>query len=306
MTELVCVRQEWLVHESGTWSMNTQGCLLLPCLFACCKLQMCGIIGMKFLFESLGNMGREDTALAVLEKTDYPSLGFMAFNTFEKVMISHIRAPSACWHVGHTERSTDAAPYLGQPRTCIGLHWQWPLLTRFVQQHLTGGIGYEHVRCPYFSLSMPTCDVFPPDLCLLLHYQLPKATENLWELWDGYHEGVGMNSRNHHMFSSFSTFLVQLAGLEQAKTSFGHSKLLLRPSKTVGLSSASVESDFDHGKVHLEWERSGGLQSLKLPENTSKQLSCGSAGSGGVVKAIRFASWGTLLSSFGVGVVLCT
>ena len=38
---------------------------------------MCGIIGMKFLFEQLAAMGREDTALAVLEGTSYPSIGFM-------------------------------------------------------------------------------------------------------------------------------------------------------------------------------------------------------------------------------------
>ena len=30
------------------------------------------------------------------------------------------------------------------------------------------------------------------------------ATENLWELPDALREGIGMNSRNHHMWSSYS------------------------------------------------------------------------------------------------------
>ena len=36
----------------------------------------------------------------------------------------------------------------------------------------------------------------------------------MWELWDSPFEGTGMNSRNHHMFTSFSYYLVtQVAGV---------------------------------------------------------------------------------------------
>ena len=174
---------------------------------------MCGIIGMKFLFEQLAAMGREDVALSVLEKTDYPSLGFMAYNKYE------------------------------------------------------------------------------------------KATENTWELWDAYTEGTGMNSRNHHMFSSYSTYLVQHSGIAQAETSAGHKKLTLTPAKTRGLSQARVTSEFNNGKVSLEWERSGGVQCAKVPENTTLQLGCGSKG--GVIEHVRFASWGKphgTCGSFGVDV----
>ena len=38
---------------------------------------------------------------------------------------------------------------------------------------------------------------------------LEPATTNLWELPDAPAEGTGMNSRNHHMYSSFSGYLVQ-------------------------------------------------------------------------------------------------
>ena len=41
---------------------------------------------------------------------------------------------------------------------------------------------------------------------------LEPASENIWELWDSPFEGTGMNSRNHHMFSSYSHFLVTVVG----------------------------------------------------------------------------------------------
>jgi hypothetical protein len=81
-----------------------------------------GIIGYKFLHESLRAGGHEDQALANLENTDYPSIGYFFANEYE------------------------------------------------------------------------------------------PATSNLWELTDGFHEGNGMNSRNHHMFSSYSKYVVQRLG----------------------------------------------------------------------------------------------
>ena len=60
---------------------------------------------------------------------------------------------------------------------------------------------------------------------------LEKTTTNLWELPDAVAEGTGMNSRNHHMFSSFSAYLVQsVAGVRQAGGAAGHTELELRPS----------------------------------------------------------------------------
>jgi alpha-L-rhamnosidase len=42
-----------------------------------------GIIGGKFFFDVLAKMGKKDIALAVLEKTDYPSFGYMFSNKLE-------------------------------------------------------------------------------------------------------------------------------------------------------------------------------------------------------------------------------
>eukprot|EP01083_Nonionella_stella_P228578 809914_1 len=45
---------------------------------------------------------------------------------------------------------------------------------------------------------------------------LEPATASVWELWNGPKEGPGMDSRNHHMFSSVSAYLNNyVSGLQQ-------------------------------------------------------------------------------------------
>ena len=61
-----------------------------------------------------------------------------------------------------------------------------------------------------------------PSIGFLFANQWEPATENLWELMDGYSEGTGMNSRNHHMWSSYSHYIVQrLGGIAPAVGSAG-------------------------------------------------------------------------------------
>ena len=40
-------------------------------------------VGWKFLFDGLKAGGFEELALAILEQTDYPSVGFMMANEYE-------------------------------------------------------------------------------------------------------------------------------------------------------------------------------------------------------------------------------
>jgi alpha-L-rhamnosidase len=42
-----------------------------------------GIIGVKALFPALSEIGRHDVALDIAEQSDYPSWGYMAFNSIE-------------------------------------------------------------------------------------------------------------------------------------------------------------------------------------------------------------------------------
>jgi len=174
---------------------------LLATITAAKQHNKCGIIGMKFLFFALAGMGRKDTALAVLEQIDYPSIGYMAHNTLE------------------------------------------------------------------------------------------PASENLWELLDAPFEGTGMNSRNHHMFSSFSLYLVQeAAGIKQAEGSVGFERVVFSPASALGLRSANATVAAAHGTIGIEWERAGGLQCAKAPPTEPVYLSCGAGG--GVIKSVHFASHG--------------
>ena len=54
-----------------------------------------GIIGGKFLHDSLKAAGHEATALALLEQTDYPSLGFFFANTMEPATTNLWELPDA-------------------------------------------------------------------------------------------------------------------------------------------------------------------------------------------------------------------
>jgi hypothetical protein len=161
-----------------------------------------GIIGLRHVFSALEAAGDQDTALAVLSQTDYPSLGFEFAN------------------------------------------------------------------------------------------ELEKATTNLWELFDAPAEGTGMNSRNHHMFSSYSAYLVNsLAGLRQAPGSVGFRHVEMRPASARALAGADATLDLPSGPVSFRWTRSGGTQFDKVSENDTAELSCGPRG--GVITAVEFASFGT-------------
>lgn len=133
-----------------------------------------------------------------------------------------------------------------------------------------------------------------------MHFNnIEPATSNTWELWDSPTEGPGMNSRNHHMFSSISEFIVTTAG---GIDEFSCKRLsVLRPARVLGISWAHTSAGVECGDVHLSYRRAGGVQCAKVPEGRSEVnpmlpvvedvvLSCGP--DGGVITSIDFASWG--------------
>ena len=101
---------------------------------------------------------------------------------------------------------------------------------------------------------------------------LEKVTTNLWEIPDAPHEGTNMNSRNHHMFSSYSAYLVQsIAGITQKDGSAGFSHVELRASNAYALHSASASLDLPNGELRFEWVRSGGMQYDKVAEEAEEE-----------------------------------
>ena len=94
---------DWL-HQNGTYDTGIQTTFTLPLALGDIvpnasvpavtnafieSVQAAGLhsttgdVGAKAFFPALAAVGRKDIALAVLEKTDYPSFGFMKFNTLE-------------------------------------------------------------------------------------------------------------------------------------------------------------------------------------------------------------------------------
>jgi alpha-L-rhamnosidase len=132
------------------------------------------------------------------------------------------------------------------------------------------------------------------------------ATENLWELPDALREGIGMNSRNHHMWSSYSSYLVRkVAGVSQKNNSVAFSLVELFPGTNANefsdLSFASSTLMLKSGDLKWSWKRNGGTHCDRAAAEDEVHLDCGS---GGTITKVLFASYGyprgTVCSAFEV------
>ena len=134
-----------------------------------------------------------------------------------------------------------------------------------------------------------------PSYGLMIHNNLEPAT-TIWELWN---TSTGYSSRNHHMFSSISGWIVtDMTGLSIRN---GFKDIHYFPANSLGLSHVSVS--LQHPKpVHLSWRRNGGVQCAKeaenqsplnpnLPKHNDLSLSCGDE-DGGIIQKVLFSSYG--------------
>ena len=126
-----------------------------------------------------------------------------------------------------------------------------------------------------------------PSLGYFFANTLEKATENLWEIPDAPAEGTGMNSRNHHMWSSYSQYLVRSV----AGVGGDAQNTVLRPASVDELSSASVRMNTPNGVIAMSWENVGGIQTQRVAAGNGDavNLSCGE----GTVERVAFASFGS-------------
>ena len=108
-----------------------------------------------------------------------------------------------------------------------------------------------------------------------------------------------MNSRNHHMFSSISAWLLTSVGSLDAtggEAACDGAEIELRPAASLGVSFASTQRVTRCGQVRLEYRRHGGLQCARVPASPAPTapshvtLSCGAHG--GRIERVAFASWG--------------
>jgi alpha-L-rhamnosidase len=114
-------------------------------------------------------------------------------------------------------------------------------------------------------------------------YMFNNPYENattMWELWDAPMEGPGMNSRNHHMFSSIGAwFYSHLAGID-----FQSDLILIRPrmlseNKKQLLSKIDAQLSTLYGLVHVSYTRdekdtfaNSILLRVKIPTNANAKV----------------------------------
>ena len=166
----------------------------------------------------------------------------------------------------------------------IGTKFLLPVLTQLGQHSLAMEI-MEQVDYPSWGY--------------MLHNPYEPAT-TIWELWDCINGSAGLDSRNHHMFSSVSGWMMtDMIGLSMPEGAYGFNEIYFHPARTLDLSRASVS--LEHPKpISMSWQRSGGIQCAKSPEDQSSinpglpkhdglEVSCGEEG---VISNVLFASFG--------------
>jgi hypothetical protein len=171
--------------------------------------------------------------------------------------------------------------------------------------HVTGGITTTRHFFPVLS-QLKQHDIALkiiqetdyPSYGYMIHNDLEPATA-IWELWNSPTGSAGMDSRNHHMYSSVSGWMVtDMAGLSLKKR---FKEIHFHPARALGLSHVSVS--LEHPKpVHLSWQRNGGIQCAKqaenqspinpnLPKHNDLTVACGEE-DGGTIEKVLFASYG--------------
>ncbi|XP_065198492.1 alpha-L-rhamnosidase-like isoform X1 [Sycon ciliatum] len=173
------------------------------------------------------------------------------------------------------------------------------------KEHLTTGIIGSKFTLPVLSkmnegdLALQIVEQTDyPSWGWMVFNDIEPATA-IWELWDAWKEGPGMNSRNHHMFSSVSGWMrTHAVGFHITEP--GMKKLRFEPAKLTGLSWAQVSHD-EPRRVEFNWQRHGGTHCAKsaegpspinnkLPQSDPMHVTCGEHG--GVITSVDFASFG--------------
>ena len=138
-----------------------------------------------------------------------------------------------------------------------------------------------------------------PSWGFMLNNPFEPATA-IWELWNSFNGSSGMDSRNHHMFSSVSGWMMtHMVGLSMPEGSYGFNEIHFHPARTLDLSHASVSLE-NPKPISMSWQRNGGIQCAKSPEDRSSinpglpkhnglEVSCGKEGT---IVDILFASFG--------------
>ena len=174
--------------------------------------------------------------------------------------------------------------------------------------HVTSGIIGTKFLFPiltnlkYHDVAMEIAEQkdYPSYGYMLLNPYEPATS--IWELWNGWDGNSGMDSRNHHMFSSVSGwFRTGLVGLELVHGASLFSAVDLWPARITDLIHASTSFSYPH-KLEFSWKQYPRRVCFKFPEHPSGgnsllgdrktyTMSCPSEDS--MIEEVLFASFGT-------------
>lgn len=102
-------------------------------------------------------------------------------------------------------------------------------------------------------------------------YMLDNGATALWERWENL-SGEGMNSHNHPMFGSVSSwFYKYLAGINPDPLGPGFKRSIIHPRVVSGLDWVKATHQTGYGLLAVDWERHGATVDLSvtIPVNTT-------------------------------------
>lgn len=92
----------------------------------------------------------------------------------------------------------------------------------------------------------------------------------LWEKWD---VNVNADSKNHHMYSDFASWLIKtFAGVSINEQKCGELEFVLNPCFTSEVSSVDFDYDTVSGKISVSWIREGGKVKLSVIKDDGVKL----------------------------------
>lgn len=105
-------------------------------------------------------------------------------------------------------------------------------------------------------------------------YMLANDATTLWERWEPL-TGAGMNSHNHPMMGSVSSwFHKYLGGINPDPERPGFKRIVIRPYLLADLKSVRAEYQSQYGPIRSSWSRENGKLTLKVtvPVNTTARV----------------------------------
>ena len=231
------------------------------------------INGVQHMMELADALGKDMTPWATLKSS-----------LIEQLNKAFYHADTGCWdNCGQSSYaialSTGAAAALGSNVTDTAVK---QLVTNIVStnlNHVTVGIIGAKLLFPMLTahaqheVAVSLAEqVSYPSWGYMLYNPTEPAVGSIWELWNAPTQGPGMNSRNHHMFSSLSQWLIQsvggLSGVQPTHEGTCQAKITMRAAAALGVSQATtrIASPRTCAGGDIEWmyQRHGGIQCLKV------------------------------------------